>query len=269
MKISLDGPNNNQAKTSLPMKRARKQPLNDVVGPSQVTSDNGQDDGGPPPKRKHTGRAAIAGEVLYSSSPLKKTPARPRRKAPKTQSGFEDGNQVDPSTSKNPKTTPKNIPIPRSSRNQPAVTPTAASARSSRRTGPAPPIFGDPIPISERLASPKTAVRLESSPRSPENITKPDPVVSAKITSKLKSETSNENPDNDSYVRIYGGGDGSSNSRSYWLMKAEPESRLEKGVDVKFSIDDLKNAKEPEPWDGEYEKKSLADFIFSPQSLEI
>ncbi|KAL4899754.1 PUA-like domain-containing protein [Aspergillus multicolor] len=38
--------------------------------------------------------------------------------------------------------------------------------------------------------------------------------------------------------------------RSYWLMKAEPESRIEKGKDVKFSIDDLRAAKEPEPWDG-------------------
>jgi hypothetical protein len=38
--------------------------------------------------------------------------------------------------------------------------------------------------------------------------------------------------------------------RSYWLMKAEPESRLEKGVDVKFSIDDLAAAQAPEPWDG-------------------
>ncbi|OKL56649.1 hypothetical protein UA08_08236 [Talaromyces atroroseus] len=38
--------------------------------------------------------------------------------------------------------------------------------------------------------------------------------------------------------------------RSYWLMKAEPESRLVKGVDVKFSIDDLRAATEPEPWDG-------------------
>ncbi|KAH8700185.1 PUA-like domain-containing protein [Talaromyces proteolyticus] len=38
--------------------------------------------------------------------------------------------------------------------------------------------------------------------------------------------------------------------RSYWLMKAEPESRLVKGVDVKFSIDDLQAATEPEPWDG-------------------
>ena len=38
--------------------------------------------------------------------------------------------------------------------------------------------------------------------------------------------------------------------RSYWLMKAEPESRLEKGADVKFSIDDLRAATKPEPWNG-------------------
>lgn len=38
--------------------------------------------------------------------------------------------------------------------------------------------------------------------------------------------------------------------RSYWLMKAEPESRLVKGIDVKFSIDDLRAAEVPEPWDG-------------------
>ncbi|KAI1973879.1 hypothetical protein LOZ53_003225 [Ophidiomyces ophidiicola] len=44
--------------------------------------------------------------------------------------------------------------------------------------------------------------------------------------------------------------DESTGARTYWLMKAEPESRLEKGVDVKFSIDDLREAKEPEPWDG-------------------
>ncbi|KAF4549672.1 EVE domain-containing protein [Elsinoe fawcettii] len=43
--------------------------------------------------------------------------------------------------------------------------------------------------------------------------------------------------------------------RSYWLMKAEPESRLEttssgKQVDISFTIDDLKNKNGPEPWDG-------------------
>src|ERR1700760_3875974 len=33
-------------------------------------------------------------------------------------------------------------------------------------------------------------------------------------------------------------------------MKAEPESRIEKGKDVKFSIDDLMKVTEPEPWTG-------------------
>ncbi|KAF2400309.1 DUF55-domain-containing protein [Trichodelitschia bisporula] len=38
--------------------------------------------------------------------------------------------------------------------------------------------------------------------------------------------------------------------RRYWLMKAEPNSRIEKGIDVKFSIDDLAAKTEPETWDG-------------------
>jgi predicted RNA-binding protein with PUA-like domain len=33
-------------------------------------------------------------------------------------------------------------------------------------------------------------------------------------------------------------------------MKAEPESRIEKGHDIKFSIDDLAAKTKPEPWDG-------------------
>ena len=38
---------------------------------------------------------------------------------------------------------------------------------------------------------------------------------------------------------------------SYWLIKSEPESRFEKGIDVKFGLEDLK--KEPDQtacWDG-------------------
>lgn len=44
--------------------------------------------------------------------------------------------------------------------------------------------------------------------------------------------------------------------RQYWLMKAEPESRVEKGVDVKFSIDDLME-KDVEGWDGQRLPSSL------------
>lgn len=43
----------------------------------------------------------------------------------------------------------------------------------------------------------------------------------------------------------------SSSSRQYWLMKAEPETRYESGVDISFSIDDLAAKTKPEPWDGE------------------
>ncbi|KAK0712642.1 PUA-like domain-containing protein [Lasiosphaeria miniovina] len=42
----------------------------------------------------------------------------------------------------------------------------------------------------------------------------------------------------------------SSDGKNFWLMKAEPESRIEKGIDVRFSIDDLAAKKKPEPWDG-------------------
>ena len=35
-------------------------------------------------------------------------------------------------------------------------------------------------------------------------------------------------------------------------MKAEPNSRIEKGTDVKFSIDDLEKATAPEAWDGKH-----------------
>jgi predicted RNA-binding protein with PUA-like domain len=38
--------------------------------------------------------------------------------------------------------------------------------------------------------------------------------------------------------------------RHLWLMKAEPESRVIKGIDVAFSIDDLAAATRPEPWSG-------------------
>lgn len=36
----------------------------------------------------------------------------------------------------------------------------------------------------------------------------------------------------------------------YWLMKAEPETRMENGHDVRFSIDDLRGKTRPEGWDG-------------------
>lgn len=40
-----------------------------------------------------------------------------------------------------------------------------------------------------------------------------------------------------------------STDRKYWLMKAEPDSRIVKGKDVKFSVDDFEAARTT-PWEG-------------------
>lgn len=55
---------------------------------------------------------------------------------------------------------------------------------------------------------------------------------------------------NGASVSVQAGSDEAAGERTYWLMKAEPETRLENGVDVRFSIDDLAAKAEPEPWDG-------------------
>lgn len=54
--------------------------------------------------------------------------------------------------------------------------------------------------------------------------------------------------------------EGPDDEPNYWLMKAEPESRIEKGMDVKFSIDDLRDAAEPEGWDGVRNPTGMSNF---------
>ena len=63
--------------------------------------------------------------------------------------------------------------------------------------------------------------------------------VSIDVPTRAKSEA-DQDPE----------GEEDTDGPSYWLMKAEPESRIEKGKDVKFSIDDLQAATTPEGWDG-------------------
>ncbi|KAF2743057.1 DUF55-domain-containing protein [Sporormia fimetaria CBS 119925] len=44
--------------------------------------------------------------------------------------------------------------------------------------------------------------------------------------------------------------DAGGNQVTYWLFKAEPLPRYENGINVAFSIDDLKACTKPEPWSG-------------------
>lgn len=73
----------------------------------------------------------------------------------------------------------------------------------------------------------------------------------AKKTKKdVKAQPANEEEEEETEI---------ADGPNYWLMKAEPNSRIEKNadgedVDVKFSIDDLRSKTQPEPWEGEFIK---------------
>ncbi|KAI0973603.1 PUA-like domain-containing protein [Xylaria arbuscula] len=71
-----------------------------------------------------------------------------------------------------------------------------------------------------------------------------------KLVQKAQTKTKNTSAKPVDTPKANGDDTAHSSDRWYWLMKAEPESRFENGVDVKFSIDDLASKTEPEPWDG-------------------
>ncbi|KAJ2968693.1 hypothetical protein NUW58_g10167 [Xylaria curta] len=96
----------------------------------------------------------------------------------------------------------------------------------------------DPAPASRTKETTKSQPKSKSRTEAPES----------KVTHKAQAKSANTKSVEISKTS----GDSTSNASDkwYWLMKAEPESRFENGVDVKFSIDDLASRTEPEPWDG-------------------
>lgn len=64
-----------------------------------------------------------------------------------------------------------------------------------------------------------------------------------KPSSKSKEATFEKHKETPGHVSV-------SAEQQFWLMKAEPESRFENGVDVAFSISSLRLCTQPEPWDG-------------------
>jgi hypothetical protein len=125
-----------------------------------------------------------------------------------------------------------------------AVKKTAEPPKSG--IGPAPKQRGRPKgSTTKTTATAPTSTPVDKSKHEPNNTT------AAEAYEEVDGLTTNESDLEDGH-----GDDG----KQYWLMKAEPESRVEKGVDVKFSIDDLRNAKEPEGWDG----MALSDLGRSP-----
>ena len=97
----------------------------------------------------------------------------------------------------------------------------------------------------------KQTGRGRPSPKVSNNTSDGDELASPKLEVMIKN-TSDHSKKSKSHAADEDDAAETLDGPQYWLMKAEPESRIEKGKDVKFSIDDLKAAKEPEAWDGTF-----------------
>ncbi|CAG7562622.1 unnamed protein product [Fusarium equiseti] len=142
--------------------------------------------------------------------------------------------------------------------------PKRRSLRNASKSQPEP----EPAPITKKSPPKKTAVKKEDKPKpspkqtkSPkqkipaQKVTKSEPKEDAKPNKAAKKEKSNTQSSSRSLspspdIPTTNPNAKRHDGKWYWLMKAEPETRIENGVDVKFSIDDLKAKTEPEGWDG-------------------
>ncbi|GAP92616.1 putative thymocyte nuclear protein 1 [Rosellinia necatrix] len=120
---------------------------------------------------------------------------------------------------------------------EPEPEPSSMLRRSTRRKPAAP-----DATASKTLASKQPT---KSRPQSQTQIAK-----SKKVKMSQGAQAKSPSPKPIGVAKAASGNSPNSPDRWYWLLKAEPESRFENGVDVKFSIDDLASRTEPEPWDG-------------------
>ncbi|KAI5818028.1 PUA-like domain-containing protein [Pyronema omphalodes] len=97
------------------------------------------------------------------------------------------------------------------------------------------------IKAAEAVKGPKKEVQTKSKKQT----------KTGKVGDPGKPTTENvKDPEDAQPVTITNAQDLPTSGRRFWLMKAEPETRIEKGKDIKFSIDDLASRTEPEGWDG-------------------
>ncbi|KXJ89992.1 PUA-like domain-containing protein [Microdochium bolleyi] len=127
--------------------------------------------------------------------------------------------------------------------------PAPALRRSARAKPPAPPASSPAPAAAVKQVKQKTAAKVKNAGEAP----------AKKAPAARKTSHGSKTTDTGDKVSAAAkqapsstatGTKAEDGERWYWLMKAEPETRLENGTDVRFSIDDLKAKTEPEPWDG-------------------
>ncbi|KAL1892397.1 hypothetical protein Sste5346_007135 [Sporothrix stenoceras] len=220
-----------ESSTSTPLRRSSRRSIAGQTEESEAQ---------PPPaaKRARTTKTAPAEKPVAKAAP---------KAAPKAATGRagKGKGRAEPSTEKEEEEEeeeeekePKAGPSTAASRKQKAATAPARPTKKAKGNAPA-------NGRGKAVATAKDDEESEEEAEADEAPVKAKPV-------EVPSATTSPDPSpaavvgRETAIRV----EGDDAERDYWLLKAEPESRFENGVDVKFSIDDLRACKEPEPWDG-------------------
>lgn len=100
--------------------------------------------------------------------------------------------------------------------------------------------------LPNKITALKLYSKFSSPPKKKPAKSKPTPKAEANQPHKATSPNSTTAPPTDSLSKWGLTG----NQEVYWLFKAEPLPRYENGVNVAFSISDLRACTAPEPWSG-------------------
>jgi len=201
------------------------------------------------------GPATPDGKALKSEAPKTAPPKAKAAARPKTEASSA---KATPSSAHG---TPKEKPAEvEESKTKAEETP--ASAKSTKAT---PPTSTAGKPAATQAVTPKVS---KASAKPPKTV---QPQKTTKVAGTKRKRASSPGPAREP-KRLNQGADGEGsfvpatptvtaalravldwrpkNGPAHWLLKAEPDSRLVNGHDVKFSIDDLAAVTEPEPWSG-------------------
>jgi len=115
---------------------------------------------------------------------------------------------------------------------------------------------GRPVGYSPATAN-KAATTKATITKKATKATQKTPLVAKHKTNKTATSKKNAGEKNEATIMALVEEHENNEGTQYWLMKAEPDSRTVKDVDVSFPIDKLAAATVPEPWDGEYRMRWL------------
>ena len=195
----------------------------------------------------------ILSQADTSATDLSNPPAKRARKT--NNATASDGETAPIITKKNGKNIPATAAASRSKRASNINTETATVTQPNKEIPKAVGKRGKPTASKSNKASKSSrpAPKATSSAKKPsakdDAGSRRGSKFAVKVAATKRTKAKDSNKDNDSKSSKEEEEDDPTGI-SYWLMKAEPESRIEKGKDVKFSIDDLAAREEPEKWDG-------------------